>query len=60
MLFNVKVDQSFERERQQMRIAVLDESVKSCELRLEGERGRERRKAASTERATYTADAGLF
>lgn len=52
MLFNVKVDQSFERERQQMRIAVLDESVKSCELRLEDERGRERRKAASTERAT--------
>ncbi|XP_074516316.1 coiled-coil domain-containing protein 170 [Sebastes fasciatus] len=53
-----EVDQSHERERLKMRIAVLDESVKSCEveckasretvLRLVAELGRERRKAASS------------
>ncbi|XP_068577603.1 coiled-coil domain-containing protein 170 [Cebidichthys violaceus] len=53
-----EVDQSHERERLKMRIALLDESVKSCEvecrasretvLRLVAELDRERRKAASS------------
>uniref|UniRef100_A0A3Q3ELI0 Coiled-coil domain containing 170 n=1 Tax=Labrus bergylta TaxID=56723 RepID=A0A3Q3ELI0_9LABR len=55
---NYQVDQSHERERLKMRIAVLEESVKSCEveckssretvLRLVAELDRERRKTASS------------
>lgn len=57
-VFNDQVDQSHEKERLKMRIVVLEESVKSCELeckasretvlRLVAELDRERRKAASS------------
>lgn len=58
MLFNYEVDPSHERARLRMRIGVLEECVKSCELeckasretvlRLVAELDRERRKAASS------------
>ena len=57
-MFHDQVDRSHEKERLKMRIVVLEESVKSCELeckasretvlRLVAELDRERRKAASS------------
>lgn len=65
MLFNYEVDPSHEKERLKMRIGVLEECVKSCELECKSSRetalglvaelDRERRKAASSAAALDSA-----